>query len=177
MSWLSRKNDECVTFQVCEALCRYYCAVGWVLIARVYNKCELRFSPRAQLLLCNDRFREHDPRVNATLPLRSKMSILRYLKPVTGNSLPTPDEARPSASITKEVNQSVERAIADNRHAPIIAMHRTMARKANTIGKYAAENGKAAAIKSFKASLDIRESIMRLFKKSYQLRTRIKQLV
>ena len=59
-----------------------------------------------------------NPRVNATLQLRSKISILRYLKPVSGNNLPTPDEAGLSVSITKEVNQSVERAIASNRRAP-----------------------------------------------------------
>ena len=46
------------------------------------------------------------------------MSILRYLKPTTGNNLPTPDEAGLSASIIKEVNQAVERAIAGNRRAP-----------------------------------------------------------
>ena len=46
------------------------------------------------------------------------MSILRYLKPVTGNNPPTPDEAGLSTSITKEINQSVERGIAGNRRAP-----------------------------------------------------------
>ena len=39
------------------------------------------------------------------------------MKPVTGNNLPTPDEAGLSANITKEVNQWVEKAIASNRHA------------------------------------------------------------
>ena len=77
------------------------------------------------------------------------MSILRYLKPVTSNNLPTPDEAGLSAGITKEVNQLVERAIAGNLCAP------ENGAKANTIGKYAAENGNAAAIKRFKASHDI----------------------
>ena len=61
------------------------------------------------LLICN---------VKATLQVQSKMTILRYLKPVTGNNLSTPDEPGLSASITKEVNQSVERAIAGNRRAP-----------------------------------------------------------
>ena len=46
------------------------------------------------------------------------MSILHYLKPATGNNLPPPDEAGLSASITKEINQSVERAIAGNHRAP-----------------------------------------------------------
>ena len=45
------------------------------------------------------------------------MSILRYLKPVNGNRLPTPDEAGLSASTTKEVNQWVDKGIAGNRRA------------------------------------------------------------
>ena len=90
----------------------------------------------------------HDQRVNATLQLRSKVSILRYLKPVTGNNLPTPDEAGLSATITKEVNQSVETAIAGNRRTP----------DNRAIGKYAAENGNAAAIERFKTAHDIGES-------------------
>ena len=94
-----------------------------------------------QLLLRNDRFCAHDPRVN-----------LPYLKPVTGNNLPTPDKAGLLASITKEMNQSMERAIAGNSRVPDNGV------KANTIGKYAAENGNTAAIKRFKASQDIGDS-------------------
>ena len=48
-----------------------------------------------------------------------------------------------------------------------------MVRKANTIGKYAAENGNTAAIKRFKASHDIGESTVQLFKKWYGLRSKI----
>ena len=40
---------------------------------------------------------------------------------------------------------------------PVIAMHWTMLQKANTIGKYAVENGTAATIKKFEASHDIGE--------------------
>ena len=69
---------------------------------------------RTQLLLRNDRFHARDPCVNTTLQLQSMLSILRYLKPVTGQNLPTPDEAGLQAGITKEVNQWVERAIASN---------------------------------------------------------------
>ena len=53
---------------------------------------------------------------NATLQLRSL--CYSYLKPVNGNNLPTPDEAELSASVTKEINQSVERVIASNRRVP-----------------------------------------------------------
>ena len=81
------------------------------------------FSLRAQLLERNYYYQMinsvHVTHVfNATLQQQSKMSILHYLKPVTGNNLPTPDEAGLSASITKEINQLVERGIAGNRHAP-----------------------------------------------------------
>ena len=60
---------------------------------------------------------------------------------------------------------------------PVIAMPRTMARKENAIGKYAAENGNAASIKRFKASHGIEESIVRLFRKHYRFCTRITQWV
>ena len=42
-----------------------------------------------------------------------------------------------------------------------------MAQKANMIGKYTAENGNAAAIKKYKASHEITESTVPLFKKIY----------
>ena len=103
------------------------------------------------------------------------MSILRYLKPITGNNLPTPDEVGLSPSITKEVNQLVERATAGNRRVPDDGTKMKkrkytvsfMPEDRATIGKYAAENSNGAAIKRFKASHDIGESTMRLFKKRY----------
>ena len=49
----------------------------------------------------------------------------------------------------------------------VIAVCRIMARKANTIRKYAAKSSNAAAIKRYKASHDIGESTVPLFKKSY----------
>ena len=91
------------------------------------------------------------------------------MKP-TGNNLPTPDEAGLSASITKEVNQSVERAIAGNRRAPDNPT-KTKKRKYTvsftpedraTIGRYADENDNAAAVKRFKASHEIGESTVRI---------------
>ena len=91
------------------------------------------------------------------------------MKPVTGNNRLNPDEAGLWASITKEVNPSMERAIAGNRRVP------DNGAKANTIGKYAAENGNAATIKRFKASHDIGKITGRLFKKRYRPRTRITQ--
>ena len=60
---------------------------------------------------------------------------------------------------------------------PVIAMHWTMPQKANTIGKYAVENGTAGTIKKFEASHDIGERTVPLFKKRYWLRTRLKQWV
>ena len=55
---------------------------------------------------------------------------------------------------------------------PIIAVRRPMARKANTIVRYAAENGNAATIKRFKESHDIGDSTVQLFKKPYGLYTK-----
>ena len=82
------------------------------------------FSPKAQLLQHNYYYQMIDSvHVTHVLTLLcswdQKMSILRYLKPVTGtcNNLPTPDDAGLSASISKEINQSVESAIAGNRRA------------------------------------------------------------
>ena len=123
------------------------------------------------LLLPSDQFCSRDPRLNATLQLRSKMSILRYLKPVIGNSLPTPDEAGLSASIIKEINQSGERAVVSNRRAP------DNGAKGKCDRKYAAENGNAAGIKRFKASHEIWESTVRLLNKRYRLRTNITKWV
>ena len=111
-----------------------------------------------QLLFRNNRFRARNPCVNATLQLW----ILRYLKPVTGNHVSTPDEAELSASITKEVNQLVERAIASNRHAP----------DNGAKGKYDRQicswEWQCCSFRRFKASHDIGESTVRLFKKCYR---------
>ena len=60
---------------------------------------------------------------------------------------------------------------------PVIAVQQTMARKEGMIGKYAAENGNAVAMQRFKASQDIRESTVRLFKKRHLLRTRTTQWI
>ena len=93
-----------------------------------------------QLLLPNDRFCVCNPRVNATLQLQSEMSILGYLKPVTGNTfqLIMKQDCLP-ASPRRWTSQWKEQL-------PVIAMRRTMEQKANTIGKYAAGNGNAAAL-------------------------------
>ena len=98
------------------------------------------FSPRSQLLLCNDRFCVHNSRVNATLQLRPKMIILHYLKPVTNNTfqLITKQDCR-AASPRRWTSQRKEQL-------QVIAVHRTMAQKANRIDKYATENGNAAAL-------------------------------
>ena len=47
------------------------------------------------------------------------MGILRYLKPVAGNNLLTPDKAGLSTRIIEKMDQSIdgERAIANNRRA------------------------------------------------------------
>ena len=92
------------------------------LTERVINAiCD--FNQRAQFLernyyYANDWLCERDPRFNATLQLRSQMNILPYFKQFNGNNFPTPDEAGLSASIAKEVNNSLERAITCNRRAP-----------------------------------------------------------
>ena len=80
----------------------------------------------------------------ATLELRSKTSILHYMKP-TGNNFPTPDETGLLASITKEGNQSIERAIAGMKGRKFTVSFLPEDRA--PIGRYAAENGNAAAVK------------------------------
>ena len=69
------------------------------------------------------------------------MSILRYLRSVTGKTfqLMTKQDCRPA--ITKDAWTSRRK-----QQLNVIALRRTMEQKANTIGKYAAENGNAAAL-------------------------------
>ena len=136
-----------------------YCRPGFNCESVMNASCD--FSLRAQLLLCNDRFCARDPRVNATLQLWSKMSNATWsLLPVTTFQLLTKQDCQ-LASPRRWTNWWREQL-------PVIAVGRTIARKANTIGKYAAENGNTAAIKRFNG-----QSIVRLFKKHYQVRTRI----
>ena len=100
------------------------------------------------------------------------MSILSYLKPV--QRLPTPSEAGLPDSVTADVNQIVEKVLSDGEKGT--EARRKPKRKYTTsfspedravIGKYAAENGNAAAIKKFKTTHDVGESTVRLFKKKY----------
>ena len=100
------------------------------------------------------------------------MSILSYLKPV--QRLPTPSEAGLPDSVTADVNQIVEKVLSDGEKGT--EARRKPKRKYTTsfspkdravIGKYAAENGNAAAVKKFKTTHDVGESTVRLFKKKY----------
>ena len=97
------------------------------------------------------------------------MSLLRYFKPA--NRLPTADEAGLPTTVTAEVNKAVEKAL----HGAS-KVEKSKKRKYTTaftpedraaIGRYAAENGNAKAVKKFKATHDIGESTVRLLKKKY----------
>ena len=99
------------------------------------------------------------------------MSLLRYLKPV--NRLPTADEARLSPGVAAEVNKAVEKALhaggASNAERPKKRKYTTSFTPEDraAIGRYAAENGNAKAVKKFKAMHHVGESTVRLFKKKY----------
>ena len=98
----------------------------------------------------------------------TEMSLLRYFK--SANRLPTADEAGLPTTVTAEVNKAVEKAL----HGAS-KVEKSKKRKYTTaftpedraaIGRYAAENGNAKAVKKFKATHDVGESTVRLFKKS-----------
>ena len=97
-----------------------------------------------------------------------EMSIRRYFKSTV--NLPTPSQAQ-----LREVNQAVTTAL--EREEAGNQAKRGKKQKYNAsftpedraaIGRYAAENGNAAAVKKFKTSHGVGESTIRLFKKRYQ---------
>ncbi len=99
------------------------------------------------------------------------MSLLNYLKPV--NWFPTPEQAGLPPNVAQQVNQAVEKAID---RAPNAAEGRAKKRNYTTvfmpedravIGRYAAENSNAAAVKKFRASHSVGESTVRSFKNKY----------
>ena len=98
------------------------------------------------------------------------MSILHYLKPVTGNTfqLLTKQDCRPASPWRWT---SPWREIAGNRHAPDNGAKRKYDRQI-----YSWE-WQRCSFNRFKVSHDIRESAVRLFNKRYRLHTRITQWV
>ena len=98
------------------------------------------------------------------------MSLRRYFQPAT--TLPTASQTQLSPNVLQEVNQAVRAALQPKENGG----RRASKRKYTTsftpedrarIGKYASENGNAAAVKKFKATHEIGESTVRLFKKKY----------
>ena len=99
------------------------------------------------------------------------MSILSYFKP--SSMIPSPSDTGIGVVATKEANEAVRKVIDHGASANVVSKKR----KAYTafpdetsanIGRYAAENGNAAALKKFRSDIpDIGESTVRLFKKRY----------
>ena len=94
------------------------------------------------------------------------MSLRRYLKPVS--KLPTVDQAGLPANVPKEVNQAVATTLERDEASPGKGSKK---RKYTTtftpedhaaIGRYAAENGNAAAVRKFKATHSVGERTVRL---------------
>ena len=101
------------------------------------------------------------------------MSIRRYFKSTV--NLPTPSQAQLSPNVLREVNQAVTAAL--EREEAGNQAKQGKKRKYNAsftpedraaIGRYAAKNGNAAAVKKFKTTHGVGESTVRLFKKRYQ---------
>ena len=97
------------------------------------------------------------------------MSLLKYMQPK--RKLPTPEEAGLSPAVTREVNKTVEKALMQPAERGSSGKKRKYttftAEDRAAVGRYAAEHGNAAAVKKFKATLDIGESTVRVFKKTY----------
>ncbi len=99
------------------------------------------------------------------------MSLYRYLKPT--NKLPTPSKAGLPDNVLREVNQAVGSSLqheegcrgTGGKKQKYTATFTAKDRAA--IGKYAAKNGNAAAVKKFKSTHNIRERAVRSFKKKY----------
>ena len=97
------------------------------------------------------------------------MSLRQYFQPAT--TLPMASQTQLSPNVLQEVNQAVRAALQPKENGG----RRTRKRKYTTftpedrarIGKYASENGNAAAVKKFKATHELGESTVRLFKKKY----------
>ena len=99
------------------------------------------------------------------------MSILSYFKP--SSMLPSPSDTGIGVVATKEANEDIRKVIDRGASANVVSKKR----KAYTafsdetradIGRYAAENGNAAALKKFRSDIpDLGESTVRLFKKRY----------
>ena len=100
------------------------------------------------------------------------MNLHRYFKPAV--ALSTASQTQLSPAVLREVNQAVTTAL--QREEARSPSQGARKRKYDTsftpedraaIGKYAAENGNAAAVKKFKTVHSIGESTVCLFKKKY----------
>ena len=94
------------------------------------------------------------------------MSILQYFKP--SSSLPTPSETGIGDIATDEENAAVQKEL-DRQSCKSSKVYTTFSDKTRAeIGRYAAENGNAAALRKFHSDIpDLGESMVRLFKKRY----------
>ena len=90
------------------------------------------------------------------------MNLPRYFKPAA--NLPTAEQAQLPPNVLKEVNQTVARVL---QHEESRSSKTSTKRKYTTaltpenravIGRYAAENGNATAVKKFTAKLSVGET-------------------
>ena len=86
------------------------------------------------------------------------MSLRKYFKP---NNLPTPEQTGLPVAVNTEANKSVQRVLEESTQAKKRKKYTTFtAEDRAAIGRYAAENGNASAVKKFNG---IGESTVRLF--------------
>ena len=95
------------------------------------------------------------------------MSLLHYFKPIS--TLPTPEETGIGEAATKQANKAVQRVLESEEPPPKQRKYTTYSDEQRAeVGKYAAENGNAAALRKFKAEIpNLGESTVRFFKKRY----------
>ena len=94
------------------------------------------------------------------------MSLLRYLRP--SNALPTAEQTGLPASVNKVVNSAVQESLERDRTSRKRKYTTTFTPEVRaSIGRYAAENGNASAVKKYRATYNVGESTVRLFKKMY----------
>ena len=99
------------------------------------------------------------------------MSILKFFKPLP--TLPTPEDTGIGPVATQEGNLRVERVLdLQQKTEPARKKRKTYTtfpgKQRTDIGRYAAENGNAAAVEKFRKEIpDLGESTVRLFKQRY----------
>ena len=94
------------------------------------------------------------------------MSLLNYFQPSKG--LPTTEQTGLPARVLREANEAVKEAL-NATNVPKKRKYTTAftAEDRAAIGRYASENGNAAAVKKFRATHNVGESTVRSFKKKY----------